>query len=298
MKATSKDYFLLNFLVLIFGFTAIMGLLISLPALELVFYRTLLASILLAIFFRKKIFPLKISGRIYRGLILTGMTISGHWIFFFLSARVSTASICLAGMATTALWTAILEPIFFKRRFSFLDFGFGLSVFLGLWVIFRFEFDHALGLALAIISAFLAALFSILNALFIQKVNEYKITYVEMFVATICTLIAIVLHGLFVDGSFRLELISHTMDWVYLFILAGVCTVYAFSESVELMKRMAPFTVNLTLNLEPVYGIVLALIVFGEQEKMSWGFYAGTLFILVNLIAYPYIKKRKKLKFF
>lgn len=295
MKATSKDYFLLHFLVLIFGFTAILGLLISLPALELVFYRTLLASVLLAIFFRKKIFPLKISGRIYRGLILTGLTISGHWIFFFLSARVSTASICLAGMATTALWTAILEPIFFKRRFSFLDFGFGLSVFLGLWVIFRFEFDHALGLLLAIISAFLAALFSILNALFVQKVNEYKITYVEMLVATICTLITIALYGLFMDGSLQLEIVSQLLDWVYLLILAGVCTVYAFSESVELMKRMAPFTVNLTLNLEPVYGIILALIIFGEQEKMSWGFYLGTLFILVNLIAYPWIKKKRKL---
>ncbi len=291
MKTSPKDLISLHILVLIFGFTAILGLLIKMPAIEITFYRTLLACILLAAFFWKRVSRSGAGRRITLQILLTGILISGHWIFFFLSARVSTASICLAGLATTALWTAIFEPFFFKKRISLIDLAFGVSVFLGLWVIFRFEFDHALGLVLAILSAILAALFSILNALFVKKENPYRITFLEMGSASLFTLLMIPLYSFLSFGGVKIEFSLDGMDWFYLLILAGICTVYAFSASVELMKRMSPFTINLTLNLEPVYGIVLALLVFGEKEKMSPGFYLGTVFIVLNLILYPMIKR-------
>jgi drug/metabolite transporter (DMT)-like permease len=296
MKERYQDFALLHFLVFLFGFTAILGLLISIPPFELVFLRTFLAAILLFAFFRSQIFPLKLSHRQSKFILLTGILIATHWILFFLSARLSNASVCLAGMATTSLWTAFLEPLFFKRRISLTEVSFGILAFIGLWIIFKFEFDSALGLVLAIISAILAALFSILNALFVKKDNPYKITFLEMAMASVFSFALLPLISKFIEGEFGFNFHLVIMDWLYILILSGICTVYAFSKSVELMKRITPFTFNLTLNLEPVYGIILAYLVFGESEKMSVGFYLGTILILIGVIAFPILKRKKSSK--
>ena len=169
---TVKDYFLLHFIVLIWGFTSILGLLISLPALELVFYRTLLAAVGvgLVMVWRKKnmlVSPaelIKIAG--------VGVLISLHWIFFFWSAKVSTASVCLAGMATTSLWTAFVDPIINRTKIKWYEVALGLLVISGLVVIFQFESGYWLGLSFALLSAFLSALFSVFNLIAIRSSTE------------------------------------------------------------------------------------------------------------------------------
>ena len=165
----------------------------------------------------------------------------------------------------------------------------GLIVILGLYIIFRFEFAYAWGLTLAVISAFLVAVFTVLNRKWTFRHDHYVITFYEM----IGAMVGIALffpwyHHLQPEG---LQLIPTSLDWLYLIILSLVCTVYAYSVSVELMKRISAFAVNLTLNLEPVYGIVLAVVIFGEKERMTAGFYWGTGIILIAVLIHPVINR-------
>jgi len=296
MNPTIKDYLMLHLIVLIWGFTAILGLLISLPAIELVFYRTLIAAIGVAgLFLLKKKnllmpFPdmIKVTG--------VGFVIAMHWILFFWSARVSTASVCLAGMATTSLWTAFVEPLFNRTKIKWYEVGLGLMVISGLLVIFSFESGYWLGISMALGSAFLAAIFSVLNGKLAHKHHPYQITFYEMAGACLFTLLFMPIYSNFMtEDGLKLTWVGY--DWFWLFILGGVCTVYAFSVSVELMKRLSVFSINLTVNLEPVYGIILAVLIFGESEKMTPQFYLGTGIILVSVLTYPvlnYINKRRK----
>lgn len=292
-----KDYLLLHFIVLIWGFTSILGLMISLPALELVFYRTLLAAfgVALLMAWRRKnmLVPpaelIKIAG--------VGVLISLHWIFFFWSAKVSTASVCLAGMATTSLWTALIDPIINRTKVKWYEVALGLFVISGLVVIFQFETGYWLGLSLALLSAFLSALFSVFNAKLTLSHTPYQITLYEMAAASLFALFFMPVYSEFLNDGAPIQWEWKGMDWVWMLVLSGICTVYAFSASVELMKRVSVFTINLTINLEPVYGILLAVVVFGEKEKMTPQFYLGTLIILISVLIYPvlnYWNKRRK----
>ncbi|WP_373523172.1 DMT family transporter [Aquiflexum sp.] len=293
-----KDYLMLHFTVLIWGFTAILGLLISIGSLELVFLRTLLASAILGMIFIYK----KTSIRVQKGelikILVTGFIISLHWILFFWAARISTASVCLAGMATTSLWTALLEPIANKKKIKPFELFLGMMVIGGLYVIFSFELDYWLGLVMAIASAFLSAVFTVINGKFTKRHSPYVLTFYEMLGACVFAALLLPIYGFFF-ASEGLQLMPTAMDWLWLLILSGICTVYAFSVSVELMRRVTAFAVNLTINLEPVYGIILAVLIFGEKEQMTGGFYLGTLIILISVLIYPvynYWNKRKVLK--
>lgn len=292
-----KDYLLLHFIVMIWGFTSILGLLISLPALELVFYRTLLASlgVALVMVWKKKIMIVPLSELLKIGGV--GVLISLHWIFFFWSAKVSTASVCLAGMATTSLWTAFVDPIINKTKIKWYEVALGLLVISGLVVIFQFETGYWLGLSLALLSAFLSALFSVFNARLTFRHTPYQITLYEMAAASLFALLFMPIYSVFLNEGAPIQWGWNGLDWFWMLILSGVCTVYAFSVSVELMKRVSVFTINLTINLEPVYGILLAVLVFGEKEKMTPQFYLGTLIILISVLIYPvfnYWNKRRK----
>jgi drug/metabolite transporter (DMT)-like permease len=294
---TYKDYLHLHFLVLIWGFTAILGLLISIPAVEVVFYRTLIAAAGLGIlmYFRKITFSIG-NGGIIR-LLLTGVLIAGHWILFFASARVSTASVCLAGMATTSFWTSFLEPLVLKKRIKWYEVFLGLVVVAGLYIIFHFEFDHALGLAMALASAFLAALFTVINALFVRQHHHFQITFFEMVGACVSIVLFFPIYIVSLAEGNMLQLSMTTTDILYVSILAIICTVYAYSASIDLMKKISAFSVNLTVNLEPVYGIILAVIIFGEKEKMHPGFYIGALIILLSVLAHPFLNKMYRRKY-
>ena len=294
---TYKDYLHLHFLVLIWGFTAILGLLISIPAVEVVFYRTLIAAIGLGIlmYFRRLTFFAG-NGGIVR-LLLTGVLIAGHWILFFASARVSTASVCLAGMATTSFWTSFLEPLVLKKRIKWYEVFLGLVVVAGLYIIFHFEFDHALGLAMALASAFLAALFTVINARFVRHHHHLQITFYEMVGACASIMLFFPIYRVTMAEGNMLQLSMTSTDILYVSILAIICTVYAYSASIDLMKKISAFSVNLTVNLEPVYGIILAVIIFGEKEKMQPGFYIGALIILLSVLAHPFLNKMYRRKY-
>ncbi|MGV3558458.1 DMT family transporter [Larkinella arboricola] len=285
-RPTLTDYLHLHFLVLIWGFTAILGLLISVPALTLVVYRTLLAAVGLGVLLvvQRKMVPVAPADRLK--LLATGVVIALHWALFFGAARVANASVCLAGMATGSLWTSLLEPLFVRRRLQLIEVVLGMLVMAGLYMIFRFEIDRAAGLLMAVFSAMLAAVFTIVNSQFTRRYPPMTITFYEMSGAFGGSLLFL---GLYL--AFGLETPSslwpQPTDWLWIAILAFVCTVYAYSASVWLMRKFSAFAVNLTVNLEPVYGIALAWLFFGDRERMTTGFYAGTVVILVAVLVYP-----------
>lgn len=295
MTQENRDFLHLHFIVLIWGFTAILGLLISMPPVEVVFYRTLLASLGLYIL-------LKVSGRSakihYPRMVMiilgTGILIAIHWVLFFLSARISNASVCLAGMATCSLWTSLIEPLSLGKKIKGFEVVLSIIAFVGIGVIFNVEFEYLTGLIVAVISALISAIFTVINGRLSKQYDPYVITYYEMIGACLSILLFYPLYALY----FTDEIIwmPSSSDWVWLLALALICTVYAYSASVELMKRLSAFSINLVVNLEPVYGIILALLIFGASEEMSGGFYLGTGLILTSVLLYPLLNRRYKKK--
>lgn len=296
MTQETRDFSFLHFIVLIWGFTAILGMLISLPAVELVFYRTVLAALGLALLLVLwgKSFRFR-QGKDYLITLGTGVLIAAHWILFFLSARVSTVSVCLAGLATCSMWTSFLEPLANGGRVKPFEVVLSLIGLSGILVIFNVEFHHFLGIVLAILSALIAAVFTVINGQLTKRQDPFVITFYEMTGAAVFILLFFPFY-LRMDGVNELQLVPLASDWLYLLILSLICTVFAYSYSVKLMQRLSAFSVNLSVNLEPIYGILLALLFFPEREKMTPGFYAGTALILSSVLIYPLINRRVKKK--
>jgi drug/metabolite transporter (DMT)-like permease len=282
-----KDYLRLHFIVLLWGFTAILGKLISVPPVELVFWRTLLASAGLGMLLVLKRQSLRMPLSQAVRLLSVGALVAVHWITFFLAARLSSVSVCLAGMATLALWTSLLEPLLLWRRVRGYEVFLGLLTMIGLYLVSQAEFDQLLGLGVAVLSAGLSALFSVLNVKLVKQHSPIRLTFYEMMGACLFIVLFFPIYSLYFTEGAGLQLALVSWDWLWLLVLAGVCTVYAFSASIELMKRLSAFVINLTTNLEPVYGILLAVLIFGSEEKMSMGFYLGTLVILFSVLIHP-----------
>ena len=289
--ATSTDYLKLHFIVFLWGFSAILGKLVTIPAVELVWYRSIFATLGMGavIFFSRGTF--RVSSSDLFKLFAIGAIVALHWMAFFGSARVANVSVSLVGFATNSLWAALLEPWFNKTRIKKYELLLGLIVITGLYIIFSFDFQYKLGLLLGIFAGFTSALFSVFNSRMVKRNSARTITFYEMIGVILAT--AVLLPFAHMAGiDLRLPLLPSGMDLLYIAVLAGVCSVYAYTVAVELMKRISVFLIQLTLNLEPVYGIIMAVIIFGHEEKMNLNFYIGTLVILSAVITYPLLKKR------
>ncbi|MDG1040275.1 MAG: DMT family transporter [Polaribacter sp.] len=293
MAESKLKYFLqLHLIVFIWGFTAILGALISIDAVPLVWFRMLLAVlfILLYFIFTKKNFS--IDKKSLLKFLFSGTIIAIHWITFFKAIKVSNISIALVTMSTGAFFTSLIEPLFFRRKIKAIEILLGLIVICGLYIIFSFETQYYLGIIYALISAFLAALFSVLNGVFVKKTDADVISFYQLFFG-----VAFVTVFLFFTGSFTSDFFNlKTSDWFYLLLLSSVCTAYAFIVSVKIMKHLTPYTVMLTTNLEPIYAIILALFIFGEKEKMNTGFYYGAFIVLFVVLLNGIIKNRRSIQ--
>ena len=291
-----RDYLHLHFIVLIWGFTAILGLLLEpLGAPALVVMRTGLATLGLwaVLYFRPTTSTNPTPSDNWK-LLATGGIIAVHWLAFFWAARLANASVCLAGMATSSLWASVLEPVLLKRRVKGLDIIMGAVVMLGLYLIFRFEFDKVAGLAVAVFSAMLAALFTIINSRFTQRYASLVIARQEMLGAFLTSAVLGAVYVALVHPPLETLLPQRPAQWLWMSVLAFVCTVYAYTAGVGLLRKFSPYMAILTVNLEPVYGILLAVLVFNDRERMTGGFYLGTLVILLAVLAYPFLNREKK----
>jgi len=286
-----KSYLHLHVIVFIWGFTAVLGKLISLEALDLVWYRMLFASVIMTfvVLFNKE--KIKVPFNVLIGFIISGIIIALHWLTFYYAIKVSNVSITLACLSTGAFFASILEPIFYKRKIIWYEVLFGLIVIFGLGIIFKVETQYATGIYIAVTSAFLSALFSVINGKYAKEYSPNVISVYELSSGFFFISIYLLFADSFTPTFFALS----TNDLLWLFLLSSICTAYAFSASVKVMKFLSPFTVMLTINLEPIYGIILVLLIFPENEKMSPMFYIGAIIILATVIANGIIKSRKKL---
>lgn len=287
-----KNYLHLHFIVFIWGFTAILGALISIDAIPLVWFRMSLAVVFIAIYFsiRKKSFKVDKTGLLK--FALSGIIIAVHWVTFFKAIKVSNVSVALVTMSTGAFFASLIEPIFFKRKIKAIEILLGILVIVGLYIIFNFQSQYILGIIYALISAFLSALFAVLNGLFIKKYDANIISFYQLMFGAL----GITLYLLFTQ-KFSIEFFQiSSNDWLYLIILSSFCTAYAFIASVQVMKYLTPYTVMLTINLEPVYAIILALIIFGEKEQMSTEFYYGAFIVLFVVLLNGVLKNTSLIK--
>ncbi|MDA9339912.1 DMT family transporter [Polaribacter sp.] len=291
-ESNFKNYLLLHFIVFIWGFTAILGALITIDAIPLVWYRMLLAVLFIAIYFLWKKKSFKVDREGILKFFFTGVVIALHWVFFFKAIKVSNVSVALVTMSTGAFFTALIEPVFFKRKINTLEIFLGLLVIAGLYIIFNFESQYKLGIIYALIASFLGALFAVLNGLFIKKYTADTISFYQLFFGVIFITIYLLFTNSFSVSFFQIT----ASDWMYLIVLSSICTAYAFIASVQVMKYLSPYTVMLTINLEPIYAIVLALFIFGDNEQMSSTFYLGAFIVLFVVLLNGIIKNRGILK--
>ena len=288
-KNNLKHFIHLHFLVFIAGFTAILGELIVNCSEVIVWHRMFIGSILLAMFmfFSKRSF--KINLKLLLQYSFLGLIIALHWITFFEAIEQSNISVTLAMFSTAAFFTSFIEPFLFKRKVIFYEVILGFVVVCGVYLIFNAEFHYMLGIILGLFSAFFASLFSVLNGLMIKKNSAISISFYE-FVTGMFFITIFLIFNNDLDSVIIYDIFS--LNYFYIFMLGSVCTAYAFMASVYLLKFISPYSVVLTYNLEPIYGIIMAVIFFGNNEKMSFSFYIGLFLILSSVIFNMYIKKR------
>ncbi len=278
--------------VVLLGFTAILGALITLGAADLVWYRMLFGFVGLWLFFVIRKIPFVLPWRKVIPLLGIGVVVALHWITFFHAINVSNVSVTLGVFASTTLFTSFLEPISQGRRIFWLEVVIGVVILFGIYLIFQYEFHYLTGILYALLSAFLNGLFVVLNRNISLRHHPSVISFYEMIGGFLFISLFFGFTGGFSAGLFRIS----AADLFYLGLLGFVGTAYAFTAIVNVMKVLSAYTVVLSINMEPVYGIVMAHFFFPEDERMSAGFYLGTLIILVSVFAYPLIKRRMRKK--
>ena len=276
-----KNHLHLHFLVFIAGFTAILGEAISLSAIPLVWYRMLIAGFFMLLFIKIKKISLKVPVVTVLKFVTAGIVIALHWITFFAAIKVSNISITLAMFSTGAFFASLIEPIFFRRKIIYYEIILGLFVIAGVFMIMQTELQYLMGIGLGILSALFSSLFAVMNGKFVERYNASAISFYE-FVSGVLFISIFLAFGKegFKASFFELS----TSDVIYLLLLASVCTAYAFIASVYVMRYISPYTVVLTYNFEPIYGILLAVIFFPENEIMSPLFYLGTGLIISTVL--------------
>ena len=278
----------LHLMVVILGLTGVFGKLISLDAIQLVWYRMFIAFITLSLFlaYKKQLFTVILKD--FFGILGVGALVTFHWLCFFQSIKVSTISVAVVCLATSSLFSALIEPMFFKRKLLKYEVFMGIVVIAALIFILGAETQYLWGYFYGIMAAFLGTLFTLCNAKYIKKVGAEKITMIEMLAGVLIISCVLLIQQ---DYTVFTSLISVT-DFSYLLILGTLCTAMVFVWMTEIMKHITPYSLIMAINLEPIYSIILALVIFGDSELMSISFYVGGSVIIGIVFLEGYLKNK------
>lgn len=289
MNPTRRAYLELHLAVFLFGFTAILGKIISVPETVLVWWRVFFTVISLLFLVDVARLYRTLPRKIFFQFLAIGILVAIHWVTFFGAAKYANVSICLICMATASFFTALLEPFVMKQKVKWFELGLGLFIIPGMMLVVKnTESFMYVGIVMGLISAFLAALFSTINKRMIEKTSPIEITFLEISGALFFLTLIMPIYLYFEPN---VQLMPVGMDWVYLIILALLCTTFAYVLSIRSLKYLTAFAANLTVNLEPVYGIILAIVLLQENKELDGGFYMGVLMILAAIFVYPLMKK-------
>jgi drug/metabolite transporter (DMT)-like permease len=291
VSSKTRDFFLLHFIVFAWGWTAVLGKIITLPALQMIWIRVIMALVGIVgyAFFKKKSFF--ISKENILKLLLIGLLVGLHWICFYCAVKVSNVSVTLACFSTGTLFTAFIEPLFYKRRILFYEILFGAIVIGALLLIFNLETKYFWGIVLGVGAAFTSSLMAVVNSIMSRKNIDAEIISSYEMVGALASISFFVL--LLEPQTATLFNVS-LHDWVYLLLFIVFCTIIPFIIGIVILKNVSPYTLSLTLNLETIYGILFAYFIFGDTEEMSLTFYIGAAVILAVVCADAYMKSRKQ----
>jgi drug/metabolite transporter (DMT)-like permease len=281
----------LHLLVIIFAATTILGRLASVSAPVLITWRCLIAAVgaflWVAAIRNRKIW---LGWRQVRNLLLVGGLIGLHWLCLFGAVKIANVSIALAGLATMSLFTAFAEPLFTRRRIRPFEVFIGMIVVLGVCLIAGVERAHALGLFIALLSALFAAVFLVLNRIIVVDGGDPMVMVGwEMAAAAVVCLAAV---PVFDPAGLPALVIRDAWDWLWIGILAIICTVFAQDLTNRLLRHITAYDLNLVSNFEPVYGIIAAAIIFGEHQNLRPAFYLGALTIVIANCLHPWLQRR------
>jgi len=286
-----KAYIQLHIAIFLWGFTGILGRLITLQEFPLVWWRILITVTVLGIFLkvRKELEPPP--WHELKKIVGVGALIAMHWVTFYGSIKYSNVSVALSCMASTALFTAIMEPLMHRRRPVPLELVLGLFTVLGIYLIFQFQQLYAVGITMGLVSAFLSAWFTIMNKSLLDHHGPRNLLFYELLAGlAVLTLSAPVYLYFFPVPA----LIPDLADSGWLLILSVVCTVYAMQLSYQALQHVSAFVMNLSINLEPIYSIILAIIIFQENKELNAGFYIGSGIIISSVAVNGLVSYGKK----
>lgn len=291
MKWREGAYFQLHTAVFLFGFTAILGRLIHLTELEIVWYRVLLTSLSIPLLPGMIGYIRNIARKDLWRLAGIGIIVAIHWVCFYGGIKYANVTVTLAVMSTTAFFTSFLEPLIFKTKIKRSEIILGALIIPGMFLIFRFGQVYLTGILLSLAAAILAALFTILNRKMAARYRSMPITFVELTAGWVFLSIVTPFYiSYFPEATF----IPTLSDFWWLVVLALVCTTFAYSLAISSLRKVTAFTFNISINLEPVYGIVMAVVVFSEHEQINTAFYLGTAIILAAIFIHTLMERRKR----
>ncbi len=296
-----KYFILLHITVFIFGFTGILGKQITmdqpeLDSINVVLYRMIIAAA--GLWFYMKLMKIKFKAPSKERLKMIGVggLIAAHWITFFASIEESNVSVALACISSATLFTSVLEPLILKRKFDPSELFIGIATIIGIYIITvatsKDGLDYTLGIVLSVISAFLAALFGVINAKLGVDNDPEEISMIEMISGAVFTFLFALVSNHHLLGPSEIS----DGNWFRLILLGLLATSFAFVATVAIMRVLTPFTVALSINLEPIYAIILALILFPQSEKMVPLFYVGASIIIGSIAVNAVLKKRRRQK--
>lgn len=292
MEFRSKAYLQMNAATFLWGLTAILGKLISIDEFALVWYRVFFVSISM-LFIPKLFFSLKkLSKKDIIVLSGIGILLAIHWVAWYGSIKYSNASVAVSCIASVSLFVAILEPIIYKTKFDKSNLILGIMVIPGIILInHSLDLHYKFGFLLGIFAAFIAAFFSIFNKRYTQEIEPNTITFIQMFSGLIFLSLCLPVYLKINQTSFHLP---NSKDFILLLILSILCTVIPYNLFLRALKASDAFTTSLINNLEPIYGIILAIIFLQEDKELNWKFYLGTAIILSAVFLHAFLSKRKR----
>jgi drug/metabolite transporter (DMT)-like permease len=276
-----KAFLQLHIAVFLAGFTGVLGRLITLNEFVLVWYRLMIACVVLWLIFLLKGKKSSASGKQILKASGIGILLALHWVTFYAGIKISNISTALVCLSSMGFFTAILEPLMLRKHFDLIEILLGLLVIAGISIVFHFDPQYKMGIIISLISAFLASIFPILNRELIQSMEPETTTRWQLSGGFFFLTLLMPVYLYYIPES---RLIPTISDWLWLFVLGIVCTVIGYDLFMKSLQKISAFTVNLSYNLEPIYGIALAFIIYREDKTISPGFYYGFCLIIAAVI--------------
>jgi drug/metabolite transporter (DMT)-like permease len=286
---TTKAYVQMHLSVLLWGATGVLGRGIELNEALLVWYRLIIVSVSLFIYIKYTNGNLLITRKQFIRLTIVGILLMMHWVCFYGGIKYSNVSVTLSLLSATSLFTALLEPLIERKKVNKSELLFSVIAMVGIGIIFYSdENTYGIGMALALMAAFLGAFFNILNKDVVKEMESSVVSFYEIFIGMLLLTLFLPLYNSYFEVE---KLLPSATDWVLLAVLAILCTHITMILSLNALKHLSAFTVTLSINLEPVYGILLAFLIFGENNNLNAGFFIGTLVIMLSVLLHTYFTR-------